>query len=328
LSANDPGESDVPDRLTPALLMRLWATGAVASLVVLAVASPDLFNAVVRGGEPMELVSRDRLNFLRMVLAPLVAAAFGFSLWHRNAVNYRPLQQLLFALPLAAVVVVVLYKGAFGTRDPRYLWFVREDGPVEYATALVFLIGSLTACLAVTWARDLQTRLFLELFAFGMLFIALSEVSFGQRVLGLETPDGLASINRQQEISLHNVRSVEFVVYRIMPLVILAYAMFSRRLAGRIGRGGIGRHVSRDLLAVAPIPWFAATYFLPMALYCLNRWMVEDAVFKDQEPSELFLAIGFFLVAWQARSVLASVEGRDDSAAERKRVPLTRPRRS
>ena len=34
-----------------------------------------------------------------------------------------------------------------------------------------------------------------------MLFVALSEISFGQRLLGFETPDALLEINRQQEIS-------------------------------------------------------------------------------------------------------------------------------
>lgn len=291
--------------ISPAMLMRICAAVAALGIAVMAVMTPALFDAVVRGGEPMAELSRVRLDFLRLALGILAAAGFCFCLARRSAADLRPFRQLVFAIPLAALVVVVLYKVVFGSADARYMWFIREDGPVEYATALFYLIGTLVAGRAAMLARDAQTRLFLALFTFGMLFIALSEVSFGQRIIGLKTPEALQAINKQQEISVHNIYGIQFVVYAVMPLVILAYAIFGRAIAGAVANSRAGRHVSRDLLAVGSAPWYSATFFVPMAVFCVKQLTVEGAVFKDQEPAELFMAVGFLLVALRAWAVLA-----------------------
>ena len=178
--------------------------------------------------------------------------------------------------------------------------FVREDGPVEQATAVAFLAGSVVAARALVFASDRQTRVLLAAFGAGMLFIALSEVNFGQRLLGLETPESLLAVNRQKEISLHNIYGIEFVVYGIMPHVILAYALLSRWGARRLEGTGL----SRELLAVAPVPWYAVGYFVPMALFSAKQLIIgKEAIFKDQEPSELVAGMGFVLVAIQALAV-------------------------
>jgi hypothetical protein len=243
-----------------------------------------------------------RFNFLRLALAPVCLAVVAFALAHRRTSDWRPLQMLVFALPFAALAVVVAYKVAFGSADRRYLSFVREDGPVEYATVVAFLIGSVVAAAAAVRARDWQARGFLALFGLAMLFVALSEVSFGQRLIGLETPETLLRVNRQKEITVHNIHGIEFVVYRVMPHVILAYALLSRQATRRL-EGGL---LSRDLLAVAPMPWYSVGYFVPMALFSAKQQIVgPTAVFKDQEPSELFLGIGFLLVAINAWAILA-----------------------
>lgn len=283
--------------LSAALVMRVLAAGFAFCLVVLALASPEIFDRVVRGGEPMEALSRTRLDLLRAALAPFAAAGLAFCLAHRRAADWRPLRILVFALPLAALAVVVAYKLAFGSADPRYLMFIREDGPVEYATALVFLVGTVVAWRAAALAHDRQATVFLALFGAGMLFVALSEISFGQRLLGLETPEVLMEVNRQHEISLHNIYGVEFVVYGIMPHVIFAYALFSRAAARRLA----GTRLSPDLLAVAPFPWYTVSWFLPMAIFSAKQvYLGAAAVFQDQEPSELFVGIGFLLAAFNA----------------------------
>ena len=299
------------DRLDPRSVMRGCAVLAAAGLGLLAVASPDLFDRVVRGGEPMEPLSRERLDFLRLVLAPLGLATLAFCLAHRNATTFRPLLQLVFVVPLAGIAVVGLYKLGFGAADKRYLMFVREDGPVEYATAIVFLLGTLAAARVVSLARDWQTRAFFGLFAGAMLFIALSEISFGQRLIGVETPEALRQVNLQEEITLHNLPGVQFVVYGIMPLLIMGYAIFSGPVARWLAVAPVGRHVSRELLAVAPMPWYAISWFVPMTVFCVKALLPDvDDVFKDQEPSELAMAVGFLMLAIHAWVLLAQSEGR------------------
>jgi hypothetical protein len=300
------------NRLLPGLVMKVVAVAAILGLALLATASPGIWDVWVRGGEPMEPLSRHRLNVLRATLAPLAVATAAFALWQRDARDWRPFQQLIFAVPFAAIIVVVVYKIVFGVADRRYLMFVREDGLVEYGTAIALLIGSAVAARAVTLASDHQTRAFLAAFSLGMLFIAVSEVSFGQRLLGLETPGALRAINRQEEISLHNIPGIEFVVYRIMPHLILIYALLSRWGARRLS----GSPLSGELLAVAPVPWYAVGYFVPMSLFSAKQHLLRlDPVFKDQEPAELSMAVGFVLVALQALAILAHPERRAPAKA-------------
>jgi hypothetical protein len=284
--------------LSPSFVMTALAAGAALCLSLLAVLSPDALGLLK--GEPLEPVSRSRLNFLRAALAPFGLAALGFCVRHRRATTWWPLQALIFAVPFAAVVVVALYKLRFGGWDPRYMTFVREDGPVEYATAVVFLVGSAVAARAALLGRDPQTRICLWLFSAAMLFVALSEVSFGQRIIGIETPEPLAAINSQDEITVHNIFGIDLFLYFVVPHLILAYAIFGPAILARVERSGAGRRLSPELLAVARVPWYAVGYFVPMALFSAKQWIDYRANFKDQEPSELFLAVGFVLVAINA----------------------------
>lgn len=298
--------------------MRGCALLAAAGLALLALASPDLFDRLVRGGDPMEPLSRERLEFLRLALAPFGLATLVFCLLHRNADSFRPLLQLVFALPLAGIAVVALYKLDFGAADRRYLMFLREDGPVEYATAVVFLLGTVAATRVASLAQHWQTRVFFGLFAGAMLFIALSEISFGQRLIGVETPEALRGVNLQDEITIHNLPGIQFVVYGIMPLLIMGYALFSGRVARWLSSAPAGRRLSPELLSVAPVPWYAVSWFAPMTIFCVKALILRgDSVLKDQEPSELAMAVGFLLVAIEAWIVLANSEVRFSGKARR-----------
>lgn len=90
----------------------------------------------------------------------------------------------------------------------------REDGVIESLGALFFFVASVA--FAVAFARSsghgnhlwrFQTRrnviyLFLALLFF---FGAGEEISWGQRIFGWHTPEGIAEINAQGETNLHNL---------------------------------------------------------------------------------------------------------------------------
>lgn len=66
-----------------------------------------------------------------------------------------------------------------------------------------------------------------------MLFFAVEEISWGQRIIGFETPDFLALSNTQEEFNIHNRYDVEFVFLRekeaLFALCITACCAFFRR---------------------------------------------------------------------------------------------------
>lgn len=97
--------------------------------------------------------------------------------------------------------------------------YVVEDGLVEYGTAFCLLGISLYSLRkfikykknhALLWC--VGTLGFFALFLFG----AGEEVSWGQRIIGFETPESLKEINRQDEVTLHNIRIGDFDVNKII----------------------------------------------------------------------------------------------------------------
>ena len=85
-----------------------------------------------------------------------------------------------------------------------------EDHLFEYLTAL-FYLGSALLCLAairMTWRlKPRMAKYWLLGWAVFFILVALEEISWGQRILGVETPDFIASRNLQKETNLHNFDS-------------------------------------------------------------------------------------------------------------------------
>lgn len=118
----------------------------------------------------------------------------------------RGLARSLFLLPFVGAVLLaatVFDQGLF-------LAVVHEDGPLEWSQFALFATsGVLFAVAAWRAARrgDVLGAVLLAVGALGILGIAGEEISWGQRILGLETPEALATANHQDEINIHNITS-------------------------------------------------------------------------------------------------------------------------
>ena len=87
----------------------------------------------------------------------------------------------------------------------------QEDGVFETLTAVFYLTGSLFCLMGfiATRRRGPSPGKYLLLgWAALLLLFGMEEISWGQRVFGLETPTFLASRNLQEETNLHNLNSV------------------------------------------------------------------------------------------------------------------------
>lgn len=86
--------------------------------------------------------------------------------------------------------------------------FVREDGIVEWLTVAGLLGGSFVCFsrLIQLWRKKTTWFLFVT-FCLGLFlfFSAGEEISWGQRILGLKTPEYFEAHNAQQETNLHNL---------------------------------------------------------------------------------------------------------------------------
>ena len=95
--------------------------------------------------------------------------------------------------------------------------FYHEDGFFEYLSAILWVCGSVFMFLAASKLIGRKRRFVVaspgyrlvgwSYVAIGsaFLFIGMEEISWGQRLLGLEVPAYWRSINRQSELNLHNL---------------------------------------------------------------------------------------------------------------------------
>jgi hypothetical protein len=77
----------------------------------------------------------------------------------------------------------------------------KEDHFFEWLTAIFFLLAS-----AIFFFTFLRTKnLFFLVLAIVMFIGAGEEVSWGQRIFGFKTPEGLKEVNVQREFTFHNI---------------------------------------------------------------------------------------------------------------------------
>jgi len=87
---------------------------------------------------------------------------------------------------------------------------VMEDGIIEYAQAVLFLLGAILWIYVVFLSRKdreggKRRLIFYFLFCILFLFFFLEEISYGQRIFGTETPEALEEVNLQDETNIHNI---------------------------------------------------------------------------------------------------------------------------
>ena len=123
-----------------------------------------------------------------------------------------------FALAAVASLAAVLAHGGLGAElDPEGLRRACvEDGSIEWLSAICSSALSSFGFFVVAWrSRFLRERPERWIRAMTLAWAVLmfmffgEEISWGQRLLGIETPGWMSTINRQKETNLHNIFWIE-----------------------------------------------------------------------------------------------------------------------
>jgi len=149
------------------------------------------------------------------------------------------------ALPF--VLAIIGLQSGFSGHDA---WYSEEDGLAENLQVVFLLLGSIAAVLVARHRGRDGERLLPLLYvglAIALFFVAGEEISWGQRLLGIETPPEIAATNVQHELNVHNS-------FLLTPVFSLAQLVLG---------GGI--------MLAALVPWGA---FLPQALDGLRQALV------------------------------------------------------
>ncbi len=168
----------------------------------------------------------------------------------------------------ALAAVIVLAYGLFrAVPHSTRISVLHEDGPIEYLGALSFFIASLCFFLTFRWLRTHRApeaspvRAYAALAVAALLFFAAGEeISWGQRILGISTPEALEQANLQEETNLHNLWLFDFDEYRMFTLGWYPYVIVAPALAAAWRPA---RRLFARLLPVLPMSaWPFALLFL------------------------------------------------------------------
>jgi hypothetical protein len=122
---------------------------------------------------------------------------------------HSPKVTLVEKLVLAAMFVIIgVGHLLYYTNTPAYTWYTVEDSLVEWLTVTGLLAGSFVCLRRAFRVGSSRGVMFLvTAAALGlMLFLAAGEeISWGQRLLGIESPDYFKQNNTQQETNFHNL---------------------------------------------------------------------------------------------------------------------------
>ena len=142
-----------------------------------------------------------------------------------------PATLLLLVVPIVGGVVLA----ALRSHLPTFRFLTKEDGPIEWLQVLFFLgtaVFAAVAGLRLLRRAERVPGLLLLAFAAVCLFIAGEEIAWGQRLLGLETPEPLEDINDQDEVTVHNI-GILLYVFNVGMLLVAAYGALAPLLVDR-----------------------------------------------------------------------------------------------
>ena len=137
---------------------------------------------------------------------------------HFNINHFFQLFIFIFPFLLVAIFTYFLYYSDYSTFNKLMR---RENHPVELITFLFLLAGAITGFIfsyKLAKSGEKLVSIFYFIFAFGLLFVAMEEISWGQWIFKFHTPDYMRGLNRQTEFNVHNIESVNlsFEILRVI----------------------------------------------------------------------------------------------------------------
>ncbi len=161
-----------------------------------------------------------------------------------SQLSSTPIPKAIIA-ELIILLIILTYGLVLLHQDKEaFMFWIREDGLVEWLTFVVLIVMSaFSFIMSFTFSRSgaegKAKRVWLFL-GFLFFFGAVEEISWGQRILGVESPEWFLKHNRQFETNVHNlviygVNLNKVVFGRFLGIMVLIY-MFAAPILYRLNR--------------------------------------------------------------------------------------------
>ena len=243
--------------------------------------------------------------------------------------EYLQLRGIAAGRPLGVLAAIAVLALTYSTLLSPGDWtdFLRgEDGPVESAGAIALLVSSGLFLLAFVRSKSASPeaygrmkRTIVLLLALAFLFGAGEEISWGQRILGLEAPAELREVN-QDKTNVHNLAALREGRFALHNL----FKMFWFTFAVLVPVGcALSARVQRTLGGFMPIlPLWLAALFLANGL--LSELGEQEFGFGNDavELGETNLAVLFIVAAYAVLSDASRARARDKPAVREPPSPV------
>lgn len=203
----------------------------------------------------------------------------------------------LLAISLSVLAVFVLWAEVDAV---GLLRLCREDGIVENLSAALF--GLSGTCFLVILRRSdfIRTKeyglryMMCGAWALLMFVFMGEEISWGQRILDIETPALMNEINYQQEINIHNIKGLMGDPYTYVSIMMIATGFLLPVMALLPLGKKIFQWLAFPVASLACMPLFVGAYLFGKYYHGLLLHPYDGAA----EVRELLFAVGLFVFAF------------------------------
>ncbi len=153
---------------------------------------------------------------------------FAFNKSFRNiAIDYIK-NHVFFLTIFLSFYILYLVTRIFLTKS-LFVSLFKEDGVFEYLTSIFFIVASVFFVLCLTKKMSMYLKTYIISLALVCFLVGMEEISWGQRIFNIETPESLKEINYQDELTVHNLVSPTYhpIIYLIISLLCLVFFSFT-----------------------------------------------------------------------------------------------------
>lgn len=145
--------------------------------------------------------------------------------------NMHKVEKVVY--PILALYVAVI--AIWALINPEYYTTVlaKEDGPVEWLTVIALVLSCVACIHRVATLKSQKNAMFIFVWSFLALFAffgAGEEISWGQRIFGIESSEWFKQNNAQAETNLHNLvvegKKVNKIIFSaLLGVMLLTYLL-------------------------------------------------------------------------------------------------------
>ena len=224
-------------------------------------------------------INYDRIGYIALSSLFFLFISLILSWWKKN---YKKI--IFLSVPFFYFIFLLIELWPFDF----FKKFVSEDNFIENLQFFVILSSSFISFKIAKHFHNINKFFTICYFLFGifLFLIAGDEISWGQRIIGFQTPQNIEIKNTQGELTLHNLNSVVDYTW-IAYLLISIYGSF----------GFLFKYILpksfKKIFTYISIPSFATPYFIfPLIYHLITRPWQTHNIGHWSEIAELMMYFG------------------------------------